>query len=77
MRNEQLEQAASANPFMRNNANFNPQEMDQMLVGNSPEANTALRGIAGRIVDQQAEAEPAPGAIDVSFSARLTIGTFG
>ena len=71
-----LEQAANANPFMRNRVNFNPQEVDQMLMGNSLEANAALRGIAGRIVDQQVEADPAPGAIDVSVPERGRVLTF-
>lgn len=66
-RNEQLEQAASANPFMQGETNFKPGQMDQLLMGNTAEENSALRGIAGRIVDQQLAAEPAPGAIEVTI----------
>ncbi|HWA24504.1 MAG TPA: hypothetical protein VG734_02435 [Lacunisphaera sp.] len=75
-RNEQLEQAAIANPLMRNNLNFNPQEIDRMLAGNSAEENTALKGIAARLVDQQLAAEPAPGAIDVTLTENGRVLTF-
>ncbi|HVU18881.1 MAG TPA: hypothetical protein VHD32_18395 [Candidatus Didemnitutus sp.] len=66
-RNELLEQAAGQNPLMQGRLNFNPQELDQLLLGNSPEETTALKGIAARLVDQQLSAEPAPGAIDVTL----------
>jgi hypothetical protein len=69
-RNEQLEQAASLNPFMQGKENFDPRQVDQLLMGNSAEENTALRGIADRLVDQQLAAEPAPRAIDVTLSER-------
>ncbi len=76
VRNEQLEQAANANPFMKGKMNFDPQQVDQMLMGNTVEENAALRGIAGRIVDQQLAAEPAPGAIDVTVPERGQTLTF-
>ena len=75
-RNEQLEQAANLNPFMQGKTNFNPQQADQMLMGNTVEENTALRGIAARLVDQQLAAEPAPGAIDVTLPERGQVLTF-
>jgi hypothetical protein len=75
-RNEQLEQAASLNPFMQGKENFDPQQVDQLLMGNSVEENTALRGIADRLVDQQLAAEPAPRAIDVTLSERGQVLTF-
>ena len=76
VRNEQLEQAANANPFIKGKMDFDPQQLDQMLMGNTVEENTALRGIAGRIVDQQLAAEPAPGAIDVTVAERGQTLTF-
>ncbi len=76
VRNEQLEQAASVNPFMKGKMNFDPGQVDQMLMGNTVEENAALRGIAGRIVDQQLAAEPAPGAIDVTLPERGRVLTF-
>ena len=75
-RNEQLEQAASLNPFMQGRINFDPQQVDQLLMGNTVEENTALHGIATRLVDQQLTAEPAPGAIDVTMAERGRVLTF-
>ena len=75
-RNEQLEQAASLNPFMQGKVNFDPQQVDQLLMGNTVEENTALHGIATRLVDQQLTAEPAPGAIDVTLAERGRVVTF-
>jgi hypothetical protein len=75
-RNEQLEQAANLNPFMQGRVNFDPQQVDQLLMGNTVEENTALRGIATRLVDQQLATEPAPGAIDVTLPERGRVLTF-
>ena len=75
-RNEQLEQAASLNPFMQGRVNFDPTQVDQLLMGNSADENTALRGIADRLVDQQLAAEPAPRAIDVTLAERGRVFTF-
>jgi hypothetical protein len=75
-RNEPLEQAANLNPFLQGRANFHPQQMDQLLMGNTLEENTALRGIAAKIVDQQLGADPAPGAIDVTLPERGQVLTF-
>lgn len=76
VRNEQLEQAATLNPFMQGKFNFNPSQFDQLLMGNTLEENTALRGIAGRIVEQQLAAEPVPTAIDVTLAERGRVETF-
>lgn len=75
-RNEQLEQAAQANPFMQGGTNFDPRQMDQLLMGNTAEENSALRGIANRIVEQQLAAEPAPGVITVTLPESGRILTF-
>jgi len=75
-RNEQLEQAASLNPYMQGRANFDPQQLDQLLMGNTAEENSALRGIASRIVDQQLASEPAPGAIDVTLPTQGRVLSF-
>lgn len=75
-RNEQLEQAANLNPYMQGKVNFDPQQIDQLLMGNTAEENTALRGIAARLVDQQLTAEPAPGALDVTLPERGRVFTF-
>jgi hypothetical protein len=76
-RNELLEQAAGLNPLMQGKGNnFNPQQLDQFLAGNSADENTALRGIATRIVDQQLGAEPVPGALDVTMAEHGRAFTF-
>ncbi len=75
-RNEQLEQAASLNPYLQGNLNFDPQQIDQLLMGNTVEENAALRGIASRLVDQQLAAAPAPVAIDVTLPERGRVLTF-
>lgn len=75
-RNEQLEQAVNANPFMQGGTTFDPGQMDQLLMGNTAEENSALRGIAGRIVEQQLSSEPAPGAIDVTIPQSGKVLTF-
>ena len=75
-RNEQLEQAASLNPYMQGKANFDPQQLDQILMGNTVEENSALRGIAARIVDQQLATDPAPGAIDLTLPKQGDVLTF-
>jgi hypothetical protein len=74
--NAQLEQAASLNPFLQGKTNYNSQQVDQLLMGNTVEENAALSGIAGRIVDQQLAAEPAPSAIDVTLPERGRVLTF-
>ncbi len=75
-RNEQMEQAASMNPFMRGGVNFDPQQVDQLLMGNTAEENSALRGIASHLVDQQLAAETPPAAIDVTLPERGRVLTF-
>ena len=75
-RNDPLEQAASMNPFMRGSVNFDPQEVDQMMLGNTVEENTALHGIASRIVDQQLAGDPPPGAVDVTLPEGGRVVTF-
>jgi hypothetical protein len=75
-RNEQLEQAASLNPYMQGKLNFDPQQIDQLLMGNTVEENAALRGIASRLVDQQLADAPAPVAIDVTLPERGRVLTF-
>jgi hypothetical protein len=75
-RNEQLEQAATLNPFMQGRLNFDPRQVDQLLMGNTVEENAALRGIAARLVDQQLAAEPTPAAIEVTLPERGEVLTF-
>jgi hypothetical protein len=75
-RNGQLEQAANLNPLLQGKTNYDPQQYDQLLQGNTAEQNSALNGIATRLVDQQLAAEPAPGAINVTMPERGKVLTF-
>lgn len=75
-KNVQLEQAANLNPFLQGRMNYDPRQADQLLMGNTAEENSALRGIASRIVDQQLAAEPAPGVIDVTLPEKGQVLTF-
>jgi len=74
--NQQLERAAERNPLLQGRLNYNPQEVDNLLSGNTSEENTALKRIASRIVSQQLAAEPARQAIDVRVQGRGEVLTF-
>jgi hypothetical protein len=77
-RNEQLEQAASANPVYNNGTlNWDPQQVDQLLLGNTADENAALKSMANRIVGQQLAVEPAPAGLEVTLPERGTVVTFG
>jgi hypothetical protein len=75
-RNAQLEQAANLNPYMQGRQNFDPNQVDQLLMGNTEDENSSLHEIALKIVDQQHDAEPAPGAIDVTMQEHARMLTF-
>ncbi|MEM7386074.1 MAG: hypothetical protein AAF514_14130, partial [Verrucomicrobiota bacterium] len=64
---EALEKAAQSNEVLLGDLNFRPDEVSAILQGNTAEENDALKRIANRIVNQQAAAEPALQAIDVSL----------
>ncbi|MFO1066219.1 MAG: hypothetical protein U0892_20365 [Pirellulales bacterium] len=75
--NEQLRQAAVANPILQQEQlNYRPQEMAQLLAGNSQEDNAILQQIAGRIVLHQRTTEPAPQAIVISLPEEGTVYRF-
>lgn len=63
--NQQFEQAAQENPILQGSYNWDPQKFDSLMVGNSVEDTSTMRGIAGRIVEQQMEIEAAPKSLDV------------
>lgn len=75
--NQQLREAAASNRILsQDEMNFRPQEMSQLLRGNSTEDNVVLQQIAGRLVQHQRTAEPAPQAIVVSLPEEGEIFTF-
>lgn len=77
VQNAQLERAANDNPVFQGNLNYDPQQYDQLMAGNTADENSALKAIANRIVAQQLAAEPAPVALDVTLPQRGTVLTFG
>jgi hypothetical protein len=75
--NDQMRQAAAMNPVLQQEQlNFRPQEMSQLLAGNTNEDNTVLQQIAGRLVQHQRAAEPAPQAIIISVPEDGTVYSF-
>jgi hypothetical protein len=75
--NEQLRQAATANPILQQEQmNYRPQEMSQLLAGNTKEDIATLQKIAGRLVQHQRTTEPAPQAILISLPEEGTIYSF-
>ncbi|MEQ1828079.1 MAG: hypothetical protein ABL921_19110 [Pirellula sp.] len=75
--NEQLRQAAAINPILQQEQlNYRPQELSQLLAGNSKEDNAILQQIAGRLVQHQRSTEPAPQAIIISLPEEGNIYTF-
>ncbi|MGD9417701.1 MAG: hypothetical protein Q7R22_002080 [Verrucomicrobiota bacterium JB025] len=73
----QIEQAANVNPVFQGRYNYDPQQFDRFLAGNTADENAALKEVANRIVAQQLAAEPAAAALDVTLPERGTVLTFG
>ncbi|MEO1529528.1 MAG: hypothetical protein AAFX06_29240 [Planctomycetota bacterium] len=75
--NKQLRQAAAENPVLQlNDLNFRPQQLSQLLQGNTSEDNKVLQQIAVRLVQHQRTTEPAPQAILISLPEEGTAYTF-
>ncbi|MEM6472832.1 MAG: hypothetical protein AAF802_24940 [Planctomycetota bacterium] len=75
--NQQLKQAAAENPVLQlNDLNFRPQQLSQLLQGNTSEDNKVLQQIAVRLVQHQRTTEPAPQAILISLPEEGTKYTF-
>lgn len=75
--NEQLRQAAAANPILQQDRmKFRPQELSQLLAGNTSEDNAILQQIADRLVHHQRTTEPAPQAIVISLPEEGTYYRF-
>jgi hypothetical protein len=74
---EQMRQAAAANPILQQDQlNYRPQELSQLLAGNTSEDNAVLQQIAGRLVQHQRTTEPAPQAIVISLPEEGTVYSF-
>ncbi|MDG2222201.1 MAG: DUF308 domain-containing protein [Rubripirellula sp.] len=75
--NEQLMKAAAVNPILQQDElNFRPEQLSDLLQGNSAEYIDFLRTIAGRLVQHQHTTEPAPQAIIISLPEEGTTYTF-
>ena len=75
--NKQLRQAAADNPILqRDQLNFRPQQLSQLLRGNTTDDNAILQQIAARLVQHQRTTEPAPQAIIISLPEEGTVYTF-
>lgn len=75
--NQQLREAAADNPILQQDQlNFRPQELSQLLRGNTTEDNAVLQQIAARLVQHQRTTEPAPQAIIISLPEEGTVYTF-
>jgi hypothetical protein len=76
--NNQLREAAADNPILQQDQlNFRPQQLSQLLRGNTVEGNAVLQRIAGRLVQHQRTTEPAPQAITISLPEEGNVYTFG
>lgn len=77
LENQQLRQAAEDNPILQQEQlNFRPQQLSQLLRGNTSEDNAILQRIAGRLVQHQHTTEPAPQAIIISLPEEGLVYTF-
>lgn len=75
--NEQLEQGAANNPILKEGAvNFRPQDLGQLLQGNTSEDNAVLQRIAGKLVRHQKATDPAPQAISIVRPEEGAVYTF-
>ena len=78
VQNEQLRQAAVDNPILQQDQlNFRPQQLSQLLRGNSTADNAILMQIAGRLVRHQHATDPAPQAIIISLPEEGDVYQFG
>jgi len=75
--NQQLREAAAGNPILQQDAlNFRPQQLSQLLRGNTTEDNAVLQQIARRLVQHQRTTEPAPQAIIISLPEEGAVYSF-
>ncbi|MEZ6133700.1 MAG: hypothetical protein R3C53_02200 [Pirellulaceae bacterium] len=74
---QQLREAAAVNPILQlDQLNFRPQQLSQLLGGNTTEDNAVLQQIAARLVQHQHTTQPAPQAIIISLPEEGSVYTF-
>ncbi len=75
--NEQLQQGADANRILQQgDLNYRPQELSEILRGNSGEDNAVLQRIATQLVKHQRASVPAPQAITITLPEGGTAYSF-
>jgi hypothetical protein len=75
--NQQLREAAAGNPILQQDQlNFRPQQLSELLRGNTSEDNAVLQQIAMRLVQHQHTTQPAPQAILISLPEEGSVYTF-
>lgn len=75
--NDQVREAAAKNPILQQEElNYRPQQISQLLQGNTSEDNAVLQQIAYRLVQHQHSTEPAPQAIVISLPEGGSVYTF-
>ena len=75
--NQQLRDAAAANPILQQGElNYRPQQISQLLQGNTTEDNAVLEQLACQLVQHQRTTEPAAQAIIVSLPEEGSVYTF-
>lgn len=70
--NEEIRLAARANPVLQGNVQFAPDQLEQILQGNTLEEASSLRRLAERIVAQQLATETAPRPVILTVPERGT-----
>ena len=74
---EQLKQGAAANPvLLEGRVNVSPQDISQLMQGNTGEENAVLHRIGTRMVQQQRSAEPSTQALTVTLPEEGTVYAF-
>lgn len=74
---EQVDAAITNNRVLNEgDINFKPQDISQLLQGNTSEDNTVLQRIAARLVQHQKSTDPAPPAITTTLPEEGTAYTF-
>jgi hypothetical protein len=75
--NRQFREAAADNPILQQDQlNFRPQQLSELLRGNTKDDNATLGQIATRLVQHQHTTEPAPQAIIISLPEEGSVYTF-
>jgi len=76
-RNKSLENAADRNPLLQGKTNYDPDDFEVLIAGNSSVETANDNRITARLVSQQIAAEPASQAIEITLPGEGHRMTFG